>query len=138
MVMRGSYLLLIELTTDATITIGKSGVVTFSKGFYVYVGSALSGLEQRVHRHLRMKKKRHWHIDYLLQHANIIDVFYKESTTRDECTLARTFEEKFRSVPGFGCSDCSCRSHLFYGTKQELLTVIEKVQMVPFTLEANT
>ena len=67
--MKGSYLLLIELKDKETIQIGKLGKIDFMKGFYVYIGSAINGLEQRINRHLRKEKKLHWHIDFLLKSA---------------------------------------------------------------------
>ena len=64
--MLGTYVLLIELATAATIQVGRLGMLAFAKGYYAYVGSALGGLEQRIDRHLRTEKKLFWHIDYLL------------------------------------------------------------------------
>jgi len=79
--MKGSYILLIKLLKDSEIKVGSLGTISFKKGFYVYVGSAMGGLEQRINRHLRKNKKTFWHIDYLLNNrgAKIIKVFYKES-----------------------------------------------------------
>ncbi|MCK4902633.1 MAG: GIY-YIG nuclease family protein, partial [Thermoplasmatales archaeon] len=83
--MKGSYILLIELENDSKIQIGKLGDILFKKGFYVYIGSALNGLEQRINRHLRADKKLHWHIDYLLKSAKVDSVYYKENDQREEC-----------------------------------------------------
>jgi len=118
--MKGTYLLVMALRKDASILVGKHGFVHFQKGCYVYVGSALNGLDQRIQRHLRKQKKIHWHIDYLLPFTEFVDIFYKENTQRDECTIAQEFEKNFTNIPGFGCSDCSCESHLFHGSSQEI------------------
>ena len=67
--IKGSYLLIIKLQDDKKILVGKLGKIAFKKGYYVYVGSAMNGLEQRLQRHLRSQKKFHWHIDYLLNQA---------------------------------------------------------------------
>jgi Uri superfamily endonuclease len=75
--MKGSYIILIELKQDAKIRIGKIGDIFFKKGHYLYIGSALNGLELRITRHFRDDKKIHWHIDYLLIESEIIDIFYK-------------------------------------------------------------
>jgi Uri superfamily endonuclease len=51
--MKGSYILLLELTKSQNITVGRLGILLFLKGVYAYVGSALNGIEARVKRHLR-------------------------------------------------------------------------------------
>ena len=126
--MKGSYVLLIELEEDTTIKVGKLGNIFFKKGFYAYVGSALNGIEQRIQRHIRKNKKIHWHIDYLLNYAKIKDAFYRESNEKEECNIANKFG-KLESVYGFGCSDCECKSHLFYGSKKEILQIISNLDM---------
>ena len=113
--MKGSYILVIELKKDKTIQVGKLGKIYFKKGIYAYVGSAFNGLEARINRHLRKTKKKHWHIDYLLDFAEVVDVFYKENEKKEECKIAKKLEESSIPIPGFGCSDCICKSHLFYG-----------------------
>ena len=127
--MKGCYILIVELRDDSIISIGKIGKKSFKKGNYVYVGSALNGLEQRIERHLRINKKLHWHIDYLLEHANILDVFYIKNIYKEECDVAKLFDENFISIKGFGCSDCKCESHLFYGSKRAICYNIDKLQM---------
>lgn len=128
--MEGSYALVIHLKNDRKITIGKLGSIAFKKGYYVYIGSALNGLEQRIARHKRSRKKIRWHIDYLLQHATIVTVFYKESNEKEECSIAQIFHENLESIPGFGCSDCSCESHLFYGNRQEIEDILSSLSMI--------
>jgi Uri superfamily endonuclease len=112
--MKGAYVLFIELKTDREIYVGRLGRIRFRKGFYAYVGSALGGVEQRVLRHLRSCKKRYWHVDYLLSEGKIIAVLCLSSERKEECILAEKFRSKHSFVPGFGCSDCGCPSHLFY------------------------
>ncbi len=129
--MKGSYILLIELENDSKIQIGKLGDILFKKGFYVYIGSALNGLEQRINRHLRTDKKLHWHIDYLLKSAKVDSVYYKENDQREECKIAKSFS-KLKPVSGFGCSDCNCKSHLFYGSKNETIKSINSLDMTHY------
>lgn len=135
--MKGSYLLVIKNENDEIIQIGKLGEIEFKKGYYIYVGSALNGLEQRIKRHLRLNKKIHWHIDYLLKKSKIIDVFYKENDTREECLIAKKLDEKLYSITGFGCSDCKCKSHLFYGTYNEIKHIIERLNMKSYSCDAK-
>lgn len=127
--MNGSYLLMMELKENKIILVGKSCKIAFNKGFYVYVGSAMNGLEQRIRRHTRKNKKMHWHIDYFLNFAEVIDVFYKENEIKEECIIAKKLEEKLQPIPRFGCSDCNCKSHLFYGTKKEIENFIDILSM---------
>lgn len=130
--MKGSYIILIKINKDSNITIGKLGNISFEKGFYLYVGSALNGLEQRITRHLKDNKKLHWHIDYLLKHAKIIDIFYKESIISEECEISEKINEYFQSIKGFGCSDCRCKSHLFYGDYTSILNNISRLDMIRY------
>ena len=135
--MKGSYILIIELKYNSIIPIGKNKERRFCKGYYIYVGSALNGLSQRIQRHMRKQKKIHWHIDYLLKHARIINVFYKKSTIREECNIARKLERILILIPDFGNSDCNCRSHLFYGSFREIMYNVEKLNMDIYTKNAN-
>ena len=136
--MRGSYLLLMELKNDKKISVGKLGEIKFNKGIYVYVGSALNGLDQRIQRHLRKNKKIHWHIDYLLKYTDLVDVFYTESMVRKECTIANELEKELLSVQDFGCSDCRCESHLFYGPYKPIVNIIDKLNMEKYLINAKS
>ena len=107
-----SYQLIIKLNRTIEISIGKLGVYAFSKGFYIYTGSAKKSMESRIERHLLKVKKLHWHIDYLLADINTNIITVKRSLY-SECKLNKMVEEKVL-VPGFGSSDCvnKCGSHL--------------------------
>jgi len=131
---KGTYLLVMKLYKDASITVGKLGVIYFKKGYYVYIGSASNGLQQRIQRHLRTYKKIHWHIDYFLPYTEIVNIFYKENTRKEECKIARLFKKNFINIPGFGCSDCSCKSHLFHGHLKELSQIANDLQMRTYLL----
>lgn len=135
--MKGCYILIIELKENKKIQVGKIGNIDFKKGFYAYVGSALNGLEQRINRHLREEKKIHWHIDYLLQYGGIIKVLNKENDKKEECNFVKKFEEKLCSIPNFGCSDCTCNSHLFYGNIKYIINIVKKSNMKQFHLNAK-
>ena len=117
--MKGSYVLIVKLGDDEIIEVGALGRVHFKAGFYVYTGSALNSLGGRISRHLRKEKKLFWHIDHLLGKGEVDSVWVLRSSERMECRTAEYYRASFASVKGFGCSDCSCPSHLFYSVKRE-------------------
>jgi len=135
--MIGSYVLVIENDKDQNIQIGKLGKLFFKKGFYAYVGSALNGLEHRINRHRNSGKNVHWHIDYLLDKTNIAYVFIKESKVKEECKIAHIFKEKLKSVSNFGCSDCNCSSHLFYGSLKDIFFCNKMANLVHLDISNN-
>ena len=125
--MKGCYCLIINLNDKKTINIGKKlGKITFEKGYYVYVGSAMNSLNNRIKRHLSDEKKLHWHVDYLLENAEITDVIYNKSTRKIECSLSQYISTKSSGIKGFGCSDCDCESHLYYfKNRKEAIECVE-------------
>lgn len=114
---RGSYVLVLENPEDQEIAFsaGEGGRVhPFPMGFYAYVGSAMGGLNSRLRRHARRRKRSFWHIDRLTERMRI-----KRSIPirgrRLECDLARALSAiSDGPVEGFGSSDCGCSSHLFF------------------------
>lgn len=119
--MKGFYVLILENRKDIELEIGKLGRVAFEKSFYAYVGSALSGLERRIERHLRDQgdnKKLHWHIDYFLASptVEIIEVVFAKSADSKECEIATNLNRDLAAITDFGCTDCRCPSHLFFST----------------------
>ena len=113
----GSYLLLMELAETREIEVGKLGTFSFPAGWYAYAGSAMSGIEQRVSRHLRPSAVRRWHLDYLRAYAPIRAVFRFPGAERRECEIAATLMRLPGAavpVPHFGASDCRCRTHLVH------------------------
>ena len=115
--IKGVYQLHLRLDKPKRIRVGKLGVFTFPAGRYIYTGSAMNGLIGRLRRHLKKRKKLHWHIDYLLRHAKIETIFVLETEERIECqlnSLTLSLPNAKVVVKGFGCSDCHCSSHLIY------------------------
>jgi len=110
--MKGVYAVFFEIDKK-NVDIGALGSLKFDSGTYVYIGSAMNGVEERVNRHYSEDKKNHWHIDYFSQKASPVYslAFQKESDF--ECKLAQTIAEENSPVPNFGASDCNCESHLF-------------------------
>ena len=119
MVTKGAYCICIEIGDDLCVEIGALGVIEFHKGRYIYVGSALNGLDSRVLRHMNTSKgvynAIHWHIDYLLREESVSveAVYVRLSDEKIECEIAGKVSHYGSGVRGFGCSDCRCNSHLF-------------------------
>lgn len=99
-----------------SIQIGKLGQFDFSRGYYVYVGSAKRNIKARIDRHVKKDKKKRWHIDYLRPYLNVESV--KSFPEGDgECQLFQCLKSEYLAslpVKGFGSSDCHCYSHLFF------------------------
>jgi Uri superfamily endonuclease len=125
--VKGVYCLIINLTRNKTIKIGKLGSINFKKGYYCYVGSALNNLEKRIQRHKSKKKKFHWHIDYFLKYGKIIDVIKIETTKKIECSLSKKINNFADDrIKNFGCSDCRCKSHLYFFNQKPNLPAFKK------------
>lgn len=118
----GTYILVMEVTRSKQVEVGSLGLVTFKKGFYAYVGSALGGLRRRVIRYLHGTGKPHWHVDYLLAQAHLAELLLYPAPERLECTLSRALARYLEPrVPGFGASDCLCPTHLYYAPDRRAL-----------------
>ena len=132
---RGTYALVLHLGRQEEITIGKLGTFVFPAGYYLYLGSALGpgGLEARLARHRRRGKRPRWHIDYLREHARLVEVWSVASGERLECLWARAARKLPGAripVPGFGSSDCRCPSHLVhFATKPSPALFAERVRV---------
>ncbi|WP_298501044.1 DUF123 domain-containing protein [uncultured Methanobrevibacter sp.] len=125
--MKGCYCLIIHLNQKKEIEIGKRlGKISFKKGNYVYVGSAMNSLKSRLKRHLSDEKKMHWHVDYLLKNSEITDIIYNRSERKIECELSQYLSMQTEGIKDFGCTDCDCESHLYYfKTKNEAIECVE-------------
>lgn len=113
----GSYLIIFKLDKGQTIQIGKLGTYFFYKGYYLYAGSGLRNLRQRVERHIRKDKALKWHIDYLSVKCDV--VWYKlfDDGKNYECVISSKLSKNgiFKiPIKKFGSSDCKCRSHLIF------------------------
>jgi Uri superfamily endonuclease len=121
----GVYVLLLLVSEEVTLTVGKLGKQSFPRGYYTYTGSALgrgaTSLKHRIARHLKRTKPRFWHIDYLLADENVSveAVIAAETNKKMECNInshIKGIEGAEVPVKGFGASDCrkNCGSHLLY------------------------
>ncbi|MBI3046834.1 MAG: DNA/RNA nuclease SfsA [Acidobacteria bacterium] len=126
----GLYMLVLQLPQQTCVEVGGLGPRTFRSGFYVYTGSARRGLGARIARHLRRRKRFHWHIDFLRAHSSQVRAFPIRAAS-DECELAAEVARiGGELVADFGASDCRCAGHLAWFPEipvhtaafQELLT----------------
>ncbi|GHV10607.1 hypothetical protein FACS189491_00420 [Spirochaetia bacterium] len=109
----GNYLIQLEIPETYEIETGGLGTIRFKAGWYVYAGSARKNLAKRINRHLRkIRKQKHWHIDYLTPFAKTIKGLPIMSYRNLECDLAAELKTLGgKAIPGFGSSDCHCKGH---------------------------
>jgi Uri superfamily endonuclease len=122
----GTYALLLRSDTPVVIQVGSLGQLVVEPGFYLYIGSALGpgGLRGRLGHHLKPVTRPHWHVDYLRQVAQVVEIRYVISGERLECAWARQLAALAEvSIPlkKFGASDCDCPAHLFYSARKNEL-----------------
>lgn len=117
--IRTTYLLIVYMPSGKKIRVAKLGEIFFKKGIYVYVGSGGTSPIKRIQRHASGRKRSFWHIDFLTRRSQVLGAVLIESSQRLECHLSQLLASHFPSIDGFGCSDCLCRSHLFYLAKKE-------------------
>ena len=115
----GTYALLLRSDSAARVRIGRLGMLTATRGYYVYIGSAFGpgGLAARLAHHQRPLRRPHWHIDYLRPHARLIEIWFTNDAQPREhlwADLIGAMRSATIPLPGFGCSDCRCRSHLLH------------------------
>lgn len=90
---KGTYTLIILVSNELKVNVGKLGIETFLPGYYVYTGSALgkgaTSLPNRLARHLKTLKKKHWHIDFLLskKEASIKAIVAVSGKQNSECEI---------------------------------------------------
>jgi Uri superfamily endonuclease len=137
---KGVYCLIFR-NPACTAAVGALGEIPFQKGWHIYVGSALgsAGLG-RLERHVVLAKQKHkipkWHVDYLLtsHHFSLRCTVSAATTEPYECELARAIGGD--TISGFGCSDCDCKSHLFFRRTNPVSGVedaLRKIGLVPAT-----
>ena len=119
----GSYFIILHLLKESSIQIGKKGRFTFPGGFYIYTGSAMNGIWQRLKRicPCRRKMNLHWHIDYFIRYplVQVLEMYGVPEIYKNECV----YNLRILQVPGastpvkdFGSSDCTagCPGHLVH------------------------
>ena len=144
--MRGVYVLIIDLKQTLSFQLKSLGNLSFEKGTWIYIGSAMgngsTSLENRIRRHFRTEKTIHWHIDHLLNSDSKIRCsIWSESSEPFECDIAKSIEQLDDIYPGpkgFGASDCKrkCFTHLFHskiesGVEKKIQNLYVKLKQTP-------
>ncbi len=129
---QGIYILEMQLSEVVKIQVGKLGEYEFIPGYYYYCGTAQKNLKARLERHIRKEKKERWHIDYLLEYADILQIYTWPAERELECMLAeklQMFPAGQIPVQNFGASDSSCDSHLYYfGFRPNLANLVHMIK----------
>ena len=113
----GTYALIFRSRRSSSTQVGHWGCLKIVPGYYIYIGSAFGpgGVQARISRHCRTRKSKHWHIDYLREKANPLFAWFSYGPMKLEHRWAQALSkmEEMSPVKGFGCSDCTCYTHLF-------------------------
>ena len=136
---KGTYILIVSVGQMKRLEIGSLGKFDVVPGYYAYVGSAFGsgGLRARIGHHLESTAAPHWHIDYLLQIATPVEVWFSTQNRK----LERHWSDLLVDLPGyrvpipkFGSSDYHrCQSsHLFYSKRQPSFRHFQDAVMTRF------
>src|ERR1044071_67299 len=147
---KGTYVLITSVPQMKRIEIGQLGEFDIAPGFYAYVGSAFGsgGLRARIGHHLESTAAPHWHIDYLLQVAEPIEVWFTTATQKLEQHWADILKNAFNfrvPIPRFGSSDyhrsrashlfCSKRRPAFAWFRQQLSEKFENIHAERYVMD---
>lgn len=114
----GCYALVLALGSTTHVDVGRLGPLELLPGYYIYVGSAFGpgGLRARLSRHWAGASRRYWHIDYLRAVSKPVSAWFQvqRESREHEWAAALARGRSLDAVPGFGCSDCRCVSHLYH------------------------
>ena len=114
----GTYILVFRNAAEFSAQVGKLGSTTISAGYCAYVGSAFGpgGLKSRIARHCKEKKIHKWHIDYIRDYLDLIEVWYTTNPQKVECLWSNKLHSLGGTCPAnkLGSSDCKCESHFFH------------------------
>jgi len=119
MTQTGSYILLIHLPIDTQLNLPNLGEIDFPAGFYAYADAEFGaiGLPACIKTHLAPNKTPIRHIDFLLQHAKIEEVWMAlgtENRTHVWTSLLLEIPGAISIADGFSVTQCNCESHLVY------------------------
>jgi len=117
----------------------KGSLFQLKKGWYYYAGSALRCLSSRIKRHNSSVKKKHWHVDFLMEKLQKTVILpYVVNDNRLEHILAKLLSsyEDITPVPSFGAGDCNCYTHLFHSKKLSAKSIYNKLLQEQLKLTA--
>ncbi|MBA7640864.1 hypothetical protein ES703_48535 [subsurface metagenome] len=126
-----AYILFIKIKRNIRARIGVLGIKVFPAGYYIYIGSGRKNLMERIKRHIKMKKKKFWHIDYLLtkRDVSIIDVYLTEKTESNIVNRIQTLKGARPYPVRFGSSDTKNMTHFFHlNNKSSITTLINCIE----------
>lgn len=117
----GTYAVILLSRVDSDVNIGTRLRLSVQPGYYIYVGSAFGpgGVASRIKHHISAVKRPHWHLDYLRQFADVIEVWFTYDTLKRECqwaSLISSIGVLYSPIKGFGATDCTCSTHLMYSS----------------------
>ncbi len=129
---KGIYTLILRLHDDTAKEVGKLGSLHLKRGFYAYTGSARgAGGFKRIGRHIDVlsgrNTTRRWHIDYLLPETSFRCAVVSPTDQNLECAIASGIGATCDPIQGFGCTDCSCASHLHFADDDEYEHLLDAV-----------
>lgn len=135
MCMKGVYILVLRMKENENICVGKLGMFHFRSGYYAYVGSARGpGGFKRVTRHFNVfsgkNKTRKWHIDHLLPYTEIVCAVLVPTDADLECSVSSAMGTFLEGIKGFGCSDCSCNTHLYFSENDMQSKIIDSCRIL--------
>jgi len=129
--VHGTYLLLLECSIKAVLSIGKLGKMVTEPGYYLYVGSAFGpgGIQARINHHIQIAVRPHWHIDYLRTVAGLADTWCVYGSRYEHEWAHSLMQSEAATMPlkGFGSSDCNCAAHLFYFKRKPVKAELQKI-----------
>jgi Uri superfamily endonuclease len=120
--MKGTYILLLKLEESVALRYGKKAS-HLEPGYYAYVGSAMGGFFKRIPRYFLGSRKKHWHIDYLLDHAQIAGLIMF-SGRRIEEGISNVLSYHFEGIEGFGASDLRVKTNLYRVDPDKLFSLL--------------
>jgi len=131
----GTYALILHSRIKKEVEVGKLGFISLIPGYYIYVGSAFGpgGLRARVHRHIAESKKKYWHLDYIKLFTQPSEIWYSYEPVIREHQWAQIIKMSKHArilMKGFGSSDCSCATHLFFmKTRPAAGSFVKRIQV---------
>jgi Uri superfamily endonuclease len=130
----GVYILILRLPRPSTIKIGSLASTRLKAGWYAYVGSAWGsgGVLRRTDRHKRCEKKKHWHIDYIREYAEIIEIWFSHVDATFEHNWSKHLARlEWVEVPLANCGsmDChqNCPTHFFRFKRRPTVSLFRSI-----------